>query len=498
MDQKTNEVSPFLVISKASLASEQDLLATDFGDGDDCACPDDGLTLAPGQVAPVHCHQTRYEHPVLFQEPLDTEHTLVFNPLAQSGPIILNEASLKLLGQFQTPSTLNQAVLANRDLPGGLATAVQFVTLGLLQPVGQTMQPQRGQPQTLTAWLHVTNACNLRCPYCYLHKTPDEMELEHGRLAINAIFRSAVNNGFRRVKIKYAGGEATLNMKTVLALHDHAAQLASEHQLQLAGVILSNGVSLTNKMIEALRQRQLKLMISLDGVGEVHDGQRPFINGNGSFNHVERTLDRLQAVGFVPTISITITRQNVHSLPETVRYVLKRKLPFSLNFFRDNECASANLAYDEQQIIEAMQKAFAVIEADLPQRSLLGAVLDRTRLDMPHDRPCGVGHSYLVIDQNGRVAKCQMEIEQPVTDVYAPDPLAVAQQDTNHLQNPSVDEKEGCRSCPWRYWCAGGCPALTYRATVRFDVKSPNCNIYQKLFPGVLRLEGQRLLATAA
>ncbi|MCS6937773.1 MAG: SPASM domain-containing protein [Roseiflexus sp.] len=57
-----------------------------------------------------------------------------------------------------------------------------------------------------------------------------------------------------------------------------------------------------------------------------------------------------------------------------------------------------------------------------------------------------------------------------------------------------VDEKEGCRTCTWRYWCAGGCPALTYRVTGRYDVKSPNCRIYQALFPEALRLEGMRVL----
>ena len=34
----------------------------------------------------------------------------------------------------------------------------------------------------------------------------------------------------------------------------------------------------------------------------------------------------------------------------------------------------------------------------------------------------------------------------------------------------------------------------TYRATGRYDVKSPNCNIYQALYPQAMRLEGLRLL----
>jgi uncharacterized protein len=58
----------------------------------------------------------------------------------------------------------------------------------------------------------------------------------------------------------------------------------------------------------------------------------------------------------------------------------------------------------------------------------------------------------------------------------------------------AVEEKEGCRTCDWRYWCTGGCPLLTYRATGRSDIKSPNCNIYKALFPEALRLEALRLL----
>ena len=40
--------------------------------------------------------------------------------------------------------------------------------------------------------------------------------------------------------------------------------------------------------------------------------------------------------------------------------------------------------------------------------------------------------------------------------------------------------------------CGGALEA--YRATGRYDVKSPNCNIYKALFPEALRLEGLRLL----
>jgi uncharacterized protein len=238
------------------------------------------------------------------------------------------------------------------------------------------------------------------------------------------------------------------------------------------------------------------VMISLDGVGATHDAQRKFKNGRGSFAWTSRTLDRLSAQGIKPFISITITDRNVDGLPEVVGYVLERGLPFNLNFFRDNECAApfGDLQMQDDRLIDAMFHVFDVIEANLPDHSLLGSLIDRSQFNQPHDKTCGVGESYLVIDHQGHIAKCHMEIEKPITDVYANDPLALIRADQIGIQNVSVEEKEGCRDCEWKYWCAGGCPLLTYRATGRFDVKSPYCRVYKAIYPRLLRLEGLRLL----
>jgi uncharacterized protein len=200
--------------------------------------------------------------------------------------------------------------------------------------------------------------------------------------------------------------------------------------------------------------------------------------------------------GLSPHLSITLTSRNLDGLAEVTRFALDRGLTFSFNFFRDNDCASsfADLQYEERRMIEAMENAFAVIEEQLPPWSILGSVLDRGQLLQSRSRSCGVGQDYVVIDQQGRVAKCHMEIERTIGDVFADDPLQLVRSDTTSVQNLLAEEKEGCRSCTWRNWCAGGCSMATFRATGRFDVRSPNCNIYKAIYPQALRLEGLRLL----
>jgi uncharacterized protein len=459
-----------------------------------CACPADGFTLAGHET--LVSSTIPYVLPPLRIDAAAPGFHLAFNPLGAAGVSVLNDAAFQLLQTFQQPYTLADGVRAAGAPAHGLQIVQRFVQLGLLDPLDAPRTPRQSPPQTLTAWLHVTNECNLRCPYCYVHKSPDTMELARGYQAVDAVFRSALANGFRNVKFKYAGGEATLNLHTVLLLHDYAQRLATAHRLTLEGVVLSNGVALTHRMIAQLQARQIRLMISLDGVGAPHDAQRPFVNGHGSFAHVERALDRLAAHQFIPSISITISNRNLAGLPEVVEYVLKRGLPFKLNFYRENDCSAtiADLTYQDEQVIDSMRRAFAVIASNLPRASLLEALVDLARLDSAHDRTCGVGQSYMVINQRGGLAKCHMELERTVGDVSAADPLQLIREDQIGVQNLRVEEKEGCWACEWRYWCAGGCPLLTYRVTGRFDVKSPNCRIYKALFPEVLRLEALRLL----
>jgi uncharacterized protein len=462
----------------------------------DCACP---IPVQKAFSAPRYRHDSAWKiAPSLYQSRLVDGYGLAFNYMGNESVVVLNQSALEILHLFKQPRSFESVLSlpgSEASRPKTLPVAQELINLGLLVNARKTPKEIRN-PDTLTVWLHVTNHCTLACDYCYLDKNLERMDFEIGQKAIDSVFRSALSNGFKRIKIKYSGGEATLNLPLVLQLHQYATELALKSNLQLDGVVMTNGVALSSSMIERLKESQLRISISIDGVGDTNDIQRKFKNGRGSFQYVERTINRLETAGITPSITITVTARNSIGLPETVKYLLSRNLPFAINFYRENECSAsfADLRYQEMDVIQNIKEAFSVIEQNLPSHSLLGSLVDRARLDASHERPCGVGDSYFVVNQNGGIAKCHMEIEKTITDIYAEDPLSLIRADQLGIINHPVDEKEGCRDCEWRYWCSGGCPALTYRATGRYDIKSPNCNIYKALFPSVLRLEGLRLL----
>jgi len=469
---------------------------------EDCACTATHAHLNSSQTASqrVPLTDAAYATPreSLLLQNLPKAFSGIFDPKGDGGVVVVNLPARQIFDFFHTPRSAsdlaeNFPAYSAHELSGAVAL---FEQLGLLLENGKPRPKQTQLSAKLTAWLHVTDACNLACPYCYLNKSGHAMDEATGFAAVDAILRSALAEKFKTVKLKYAGGEATLNFPLVIKLHDYATQLAERNHLGLEAVILSNGAALTAERIQEIKKRNIRVMISLDGLGESHDAQRPFVSGRGSFLAVNKSIERLIEAGHKPHLSITITSRNVDGVADVVKFALDRELTFSLNFYRENECSAnfADLRYGEAQMIEGIFKTFRVIEENLPPWSILGSVLDRGQLVESRTRPCGVGQDYLVINHHGGIAKCHMEIEQTVTDVKMHNPLAVVRADLNGAQNPSVEEKEGCRDCQWRYWCTGGCPVATFKATGRYDVKSPNCNIYKAIYPEALRLEALRLL----
>lgn len=460
----------------------------------DCACP---IVQPRSAFVPTPRANVRYQPAAgLVTQPLNANWWFAFQPHSPVVPVVLNEAA----NSFLTAGGTRLNDMAARALSNACAPAEQIFLRELIE--SELVVPEDYVPtpplaaDTLTAWIHVTNACNLRCPYCYLDKTRDAMTLDTGERALESVLNAAARHHYRRVKLKYAGGEPTLQFSLVTALARSARTLAEKLALELKQVVLSNGTRLDASRIRQLQELDVKLMISLDGIGAAHDAQRPFADGRSSFARVAENIECCLAQSYVPDISITVSRRNLPGLYETVRYCLERDLPFSLNLYRENDCSAsvADLRLDEAELIQGLLQVYRLIEENLPQRSLLGSLSDRASFLAPHAHACGAGHDYLVIDHHGRIAKCQMDFKHTVADVHANDALEMLRSHPASIRNIGVDEKEGCRECEWRYWCAGGCPLATFRATGRYDVKSPNCNIYKALYPQVLRLEALRLL----
>lgn len=465
----------------------------------DCACVEPGsrsTSRADARTPGLDEILTRSRW--LYTSEADPDHLLALNCEEMAGPVVLNRPARGLLALFERPMTARQAMAACSSLP---ASVVKAAIDDLFRSRLLTASHAAARPtshDTLIAWLHVTDRCNLRCSYCYLPHVPSDMRHETGVAAIDTLLRSALAHGYGRLKLKYAGGEPLLNFPRVLQWHSYARRVTGEHGLALEGVVLSNGTLLTPEIIASMKANGLKLMISLDGLGREHDRQRPFSDGTGSSEVARRAVELAVQHDLTPNVSVTVTQDSAAGLAELVTWLLARQVPFSLNFHRPCHPNGPAAQPDDTRIVEGMLAAFQAIEAHLPEWNLLGALVDRAHFGSWHNTPCVVGRHYLVFDTGGRIAKCQMDMAHVVTDVSDPDPLASLRDSQSGVQNVAVEDKGECRHCLWRYACAGGCPLVAFWATGQFDRRSPYCSMYRALYPEAIRLEALRLMKNAA
>jgi uncharacterized protein len=469
-----------------------------------CACPEPMRTavenvlsmalfdkIARGEVASL------IPNPELFRYTLG-EFTVV-QSAAGFGPLVMDQRSVSLLDAAVAGlsfSELHERFSTWETVEFYAAVALLLQTEVLVSPdVGEALTPPT-LSNRLHTWLHLTDSCNMACIYCFVPKSPRRMDPATATGGVEATFRSAQVHGMDGVRIKYAGGEATLNFAALRAAQQRAECLSNQTGISLESMLLSNGCNLPDELLDYLEAHQIATMLSLDGLQAVQDEVRPTRDpAVSSFQCVETAIDRLHQRGMTPAISVTITARSLPGLPALVEELLARGLLFQLNFYRQ---LSANdlpdpLVPTPNVLISGLRKTFAVIERCMPKHTLLPLLSDRVDLLYPHHYSCGAGRNYLVIDPEGRISRCQMSMQAVVTTIVDPDPLALVRSSSEGFQNLPVDKKD-CAGCFWRYRCAGGCSRLAYQATGRNGTRSPLCAVYQAIIPDILRLEALRLL----
>ena len=429
--------------------------------------------------------------PGLIVSRLTDNHYVIANPRQLPSVVVLSTKSYEVLSKFSTPIELHEFTGIEQSEISLLVDAKLVVPI-----TDANYQPDaRYDRKMLVSWLHTTNACSFGCKYCYIKKSSEKMTFEIGRKSIDLIFQEALKNGFDGVKIKYAGGEASLNIGLIIKLHELAKQKAAECGVLLEEVLMTGGI-ISDAVREQVACLGARVMVSLDSLDEYHEIQRPLANGSPSGSITRDTLEYMKTHNVDVCVSITITKQDSEALIELIDYLIDLEIPFSLSYARDNDyfVDKENFQPVNKHLIETMKDVFDHLCENPPRHSMLGSLTDRANLSGPHEYTCAVGQNYLVIDHRGQISMCQQDMQTPVTTIYDTDPLLKVINNNLGVKNVSVDEKEGCRVCKWRNWCTGGCATLTTQVYGRADVQSPFCDVYKAILPEAVRLEGLRLL----
>jgi uncharacterized protein len=158
-----------------------------------------------------------------------------------------------------------------------------------------------------TAILKLTARCNLDCTYCYVFNQEDEtyqrvpraMGIETALQCLDRIRRhvnSPSHDG--RFTVVLHGGEPTLwplaSFRTFL---DRVASIRSDG-VDLKVTLQTNGLRLTQPLLELFDKHNVSLGISLDGPKEANDLFRVTHSGRGSYDRIMRTVESMIDAGY--------------------------------------------------------------------------------------------------------------------------------------------------------------------------------------------------------
>ncbi|MFH1739740.1 MAG: radical SAM protein, partial [bacterium] len=306
--------------------------------------------------------------------------------------------------------------------------------------------------------------------------------------ALDSIF-SLCNLPNSRVELGITGGEPLLNWECVKWMIEQYNRRRNEEQQVVGGeiAVTTNGSLLTQEQVAFLAQRSVNLAISLDGPEEIHNRQRPFRSGHGSYARV------LERFGLAKKIL------HDHGLPITIHAVLMPDTqdPESIVEHALDIGADRAIIYPlhpfypgskgfTEEVVESYKRQYTrlmnyflsrTLSGDLSplrvhwtQGDLLIGTIRRLLNGQPAKYRCNAGiFSYTVLP-DGSMFPCPVLVGLPefsFGNVLYDTPFEMQRQ---FLARP-VHSIPGCQGCWARSWCGGACAYMS--ACISSNLQTP-------------------------
>jgi uncharacterized protein len=322
-------------------------------------------------------------------------------------------------------------------------------------------------PTELTVFLG--DACNLHCVYCNATRARDDKKfnVEDTLTAIETIIKKYP---IKHVSF-FGNGEPLLYFDAIKKIVEFAeAQGIKSFYVATNAVFGSN----TEKYVKFLVEHNIYTQISIDGYKEIHDLQRPMLNGKGSFEYVMRTINEFKKHGDINKYCLarfTLSEYASKHLKEIILFLYKigfRKIRFA-------ELIPEGRAL--QQTSEMTRPPNPLKMVDSVVEVLLLA--DRLGINLTGDYdprtpseagifPCPyMGGKAISLNKHLKILSCLEDYNEWIIGEVNPGKkdVVINIERLSNLQKRNMFNFEECKSCPVK--CGGGCTHysyLTYKA----------------------------------
>ena len=335
------------------------------------------------------------------------------------------------------------------------------------------------KPAINILYLLLTDACNLRCGYCYFLSNMEKnykFSQMTEKTAIEAIrmfsrcIKKSIAEGHKEQHIVLYGGEPTTNKKTLIASLRFISSSKKNGSLpsNIGVTINTNGTLLDEEIIEEAKKSNAIIAISIDGPKDIHNQMRVDISGNGSFDRVIQSYHLAISFGAKVGICVTIDKHNLYEAQNIINWLadaLKVK-GLGFNILIENKTSNPNdYAYYSQEVATQLINCYRIArEKGVYEDRIMRRVknfIEKT----PVLSDCGGCGLQIVVSPDRKIGVCQAFCG---SKEYFVSESMESFEPTEHpfwkewRKRSPLSMKE-CQSCIALGNCGGGCPYNAYK-----------------------------------
>ena len=287
----------------------------------------------------------------------------------------------------------------------------------------------------------------------------------------------------------------------VKELVEYGREQEKIHDKKFRFTLTTNGVLLSDDIIEFANKEMSNVVLSIDGRKEVHDYMRPSHNGKGSYDLILPKFKKL-----------------AESRKQDNYYVRGTFTKNNLDFSEDVKHL-AELGFKQisiEPVVSPLEDPYSIQEEDLliifEQYDKLAKYMIEKRqagedfnffhfmIDLSGGpcvakrlSGCGTGTEYLAVNPWGDLYPCHQFVGQEeflMGNVFD----GISRTDiVKRFKEISVYSKEKCKDCFAKFYCSGGCAAnsYNYHGTIN-DTYDIGCEMQRKRVECAIMLEAEK------
>lgn len=295
--------------------------------------------------------------------------------------------------------------------------------------------------QCMQLILELTGACNLRCKYCIYSSSEIGYRTFHSENMPIEIIEQSIEymkqHAEKDVFISFYGGEPLIRFDLMKYAIEYAKKELSDRILHFG---FTTNLTLMNKeMAEYLVQiPNMSIVCSIDGPEDIHDKNRVYINGNGTYkdairglNVLKEELDKVDnptfSINFNAVYMVPYAKEKMHRIDENFKELCKitKESTYGISYPTSGTIPEELAEYDMdddsmwQWMKEKAKNSNSI--GELENKSILESLLtihdrmltEKAYTSIPMNGCCVPGARRLYISTNGDMYACERIDKSP-------------------------------------------------------------------------------------